>query len=169
MSVPLQIRRMTQSDIDIIHKGLSGNDISKPLDYVKSCWEENKNKERVTLLVFYENEFVGWGHVVYKSQYPYFSENDIPEIQNFDIIPPFRKRGIGSVLIEALEEDAFAMSNTIGIGFGLYANYGTAQRLYMKRGFIPDGRGIMYNNLPVEPGSQVCVDDDLSLFLIKTK
>jgi GNAT superfamily N-acetyltransferase len=148
---------------------LSGHDISKPRDYVKRCWKENQSIERVTLLAFYESEFVGWGHVVYKSKYPYFVENGILEIQNFDVIPPFRKRGIGSILIKALEENAFAKSNTIGIGFGLYADYGTAQRLYIKRGFIPDGRGIIYNNKPVEPGSQVRVDDDLVLFLIKSK
>lgn len=106
--------------------------------------------------------------MVYRSEYPYFAENNIPEIQNFDVIPPFRKRGVGSVLIEALEKDAFTISNTIGIGFGLYADYGTAQRMYIKRGFIPDGRGIMYDNKPVEPGAHVCVDDDLCLYLIKT-
>ena len=37
----------------------------------------------------------------------------------------------------------------------MYADYGTAQRMYVKRGYIPDGRGIMYNNLPVVPGSLV--------------
>jgi GNAT superfamily N-acetyltransferase len=168
MALPLQIRRMTQNDIDIIHMGLSEHDVSQPLDYVQRCWQENQNEKRVTLLAFCENEFVGWGHVVFRSEYPYFAENNIPEIQNFDVIPPFRKRGVGSVLIEALEKDAFTISNTIGIGFGLYADYGTAQRMYIKRGFIPDGRGIMYDNKPVEPGAHVCVDDDLCLYLIKT-
>jgi GNAT superfamily N-acetyltransferase len=169
MSSPIQIRPMTENDIDLIYKVLSGYDISKPHDYVKRCWEENQRIERVTLLVFYEVEFVGWGHVIYKPLYPYFAENGIPEIQNFDVIPPFRKRGIGSILIEGLGEIAFNKSNTIGIGFGLYADYGTAQRMYIKRGYIPDGRGIMYNNLPVVPGSFIRVDDDLVLFLTKSK
>ncbi|MDF2652383.1 MAG: hypothetical protein K0Q73_8188 [Paenibacillus sp.] len=169
MSSHIQIRPMTENDIDLIYKGLSDYDISKPRDYVKRCWEENQRIERATLLSFYDGEFAGWGHVSYHSHYPYFSENGIPEIQNFDVIPPFRKRGIGSELIEALEEIAFIHSNTIGIGFGLYASYGTAQRLYIKRGFIPDGRGLMYNNVCVEPESHVRVDDDLALFLTKSK
>jgi len=169
MSPPIQIRPLTENDIDLIYNGLSGHDINKPRDYVKRCWDENQRKDRVTLVVFYDGEFVGWGHVSYKSHYPYFAENGIPEIQNFDVIPPFRKRGIGSKLIEALEEIAFNKSNTIGIGFGLYSDYGTAQRMYIKRGFIPDGRGLMYDNMPVEPGSQVRVDDELALFLTKSK
>jgi hypothetical protein len=31
--------------------------------------------------------------------------------------------------------------NIMGIGFGLTADYGAAQRLYPKLGYIPDGRG----------------------------
>jgi GNAT superfamily N-acetyltransferase len=143
MNMRIQIRPMAQNDIDLIYKGLSGHDISKPRDYVKRCWEENQRIERVTLLAFYESEFVGWGHVLLKRAYL--------KSQNFDVIPPFRKRGIGCILIEALKEKAFARANTIGIGFGLYADYGTAQRLYIKRGFIPDGRGIIYKNMPPGP------------------
>lgn len=86
MSLPVQIRPMTQEDIEMIYEGLFDHDISKPLEYIKSCWEENRSKERVTLL-FLESKLAGWGHVVLHPQYPYFREHGIPEIQNFDIIP----------------------------------------------------------------------------------
>lgn len=169
MSSPIQIRPMMENDIDMIYRGLSGHEISKPLDYVMRCWSENESKERVTLLAIYDSEFVGWGHVAIISHYPHFSDNGIPEIQNFDVIPPYRKHGIGNKLIDNLEKIAFTYSDTIGIGFGLYSNYGAAQRLYIKRGFIPDGKGLMYDNRSVEPGSRVRVDDDLVLFLTKSK
>ena len=42
-------------------------------------------------------------------------------------------------------------SDHAGIGFGLYADYGAAQRLYIKRGYIPDGRGAHYGTSPVFP------------------
>lgn len=71
--------------------------------------------------------------------------------------------------MEALETEVFTSFDTIGIGFGLYASYGTAQRLYTKRGYIPDGRGLMYDNLPAVPGSQVRVDDELTLYLTKSR
>lgn len=169
MSATLLVRRMLFTDIEIIHSGLSPHDVNKPINYIQSCWDENVTNQRITLLVFHENEFAGWGHVVFQSQYPYFADNHIPEIQNFDVIPPCRGQGIGSVLIEALEAEAFAKSDTIGIGFGLYASYGAAQRMYVKRGYIPDGRGLMYENLPAEPGSQVRVDDELTLYLTKSR
>ncbi|UQZ32270.1 GNAT family N-acetyltransferase [Paenibacillus sp. PK3_47] len=169
MSYSIQIRKMTEADIAFIHKGLYGHDVSKPLEYIHDCYEQNLKEERVTLLALYEGEFAGWGHVVLRPEYPYFAESGIPEIQNFDIIPPLRRRGIGGLLFAALEEKAFAVSETIGIGFGLYADYGTAQRLYIKRGFVPDGKGVMYNYRAVEPGREIPVDDDLNLFLVKSK
>ncbi|MNJ05092.1 hypothetical protein D3C73_1662000 [compost metagenome] len=50
---------------------------------------------------------------------------------------------------------------------GLYYDYGNAQRLYAKRGYIPDGQGIISEGNQVEPGSSVFVGDDLALWLIK--
>ncbi|ASS68060.1 MULTISPECIES: GNAT family N-acetyltransferase [unclassified Paenibacillus] len=169
MEASIVIRPMTRGDIGLIYEGLSGHDVGKPQDYIERCWEENQKGERFTLLALHEHDFAGWGHVVYISHYPYFAENEIPEIQNFDVIPPFRRRGIGGRLIEALEAQAYEGSGTVGIGFGLYADYGSAQRLYVKRGYVPDGKGVMYGNRPVEPGGQVRVDDDLVLYLTKAK
>ena len=108
-------------------------------------------------------------HLVYSSDYSFFRENNIPEIQNFDVVPPLRRRGVGSQLLHRIEQFAFRRYDVIGIGFGLYADYGMAQRRYVKRGYIPDGRGVMFHNQPVRPGDYVLVDDDLVLFLIKSK
>ena len=60
-----------------------------------------------------------------------------------------------------------ARANIAGIGFGLYADYGAAQQMYVRRGYIPDGRGIAYDGKPVPPGQQVTVDDNLVLYLVK--
>jgi hypothetical protein len=55
-----------------------------------------------------------------------------------------------------------------GIGVGLFASYGSAQRLYVRRGYIPDGRGIARRGETIEPGASVVVDDDLVLYFTKT-
>jgi hypothetical protein len=39
--------------------------------------------------------------------------------------------------------------------------------MYVKRGYVPDGRGITYDGRVVEPGEQVRVDDSLTLQLTK--
>ncbi len=59
----------------------------------------------------------------------------------------------------------------VGIGVGLYAGedggYGAAQRLYVKRGYIPDGKGVTYNYHPTTPGNNYSLDDDLILWFTK--
>ena len=40
-------------------------------------------------------------------------------------------------------------------------------RVYAKRGYIPDGRGITYRNRFVEEGASVVLDDDLVIHLTK--
>jgi hypothetical protein len=39
--------------------------------------------------------------------------------------------------------------------------------MYVRRGYIPDGRGITYKWEPVTGGQQVRADDDLVLWLVK--
>lgn len=39
--------------------------------------------------------------------------------------------------------------------------------MYGKRGYVMDGKGMTYNNIQVEPGQTVMVDDELLIYLIK--
>lgn len=50
---------------------------------------------------------------------------------------------------------------------GLYPDYGSAQRIYVQRGYIPDGMGVTYNYERVSPGESVRLDDDLVLWFVK--
>ncbi len=66
-----------------------------------------------------------------------------------------------------MEDIALGYTFEIGIGVGLYKDYGSAQRLYCKKGYIPDGHGVQYQYQPVAPGSMIRADDDLLLFFTK--
>ena len=50
---------------------------------------------------------------------------------------------------------------TLGITVGLFDEYGPAQRLYGRRGCIPDGRGPCRGQRSLSKGMQVIMDDDL--------
>jgi hypothetical protein len=79
--------------------------------------------------------------------------------------------GVGSLILDTAEKEAATKSQIIGIGVGLYAGedggYGAAQRLYVKRGYVPDGKGITYHDEPTIPGHSYPLDDDLILWLTK--
>ena len=56
---------------------------------------------------------------------------------------------------------------TLGITAGLSGEYGPAQRLYGRRGYVPDGRGACQGQRPLSKGMQVTMDDDLIMWLTK--
>ncbi|MEV6288167.1 GNAT family N-acetyltransferase [Kribbella sp. NPDC051770] len=83
-------------------------------------------------------------------------------------MPAYRRRGIGSSLMDAAEALVAERSAVVGLGVGLYADYGTAQRMYVRRGYVPDGRGVIYDHRQVPPGELVRLDDDAVLMFTKT-
>ena len=70
-------------------------------------------------------------------------------------------------LLDDAERTVARKSGDVGIGVGLHPGYNAAQRLYIKRGYIPDGRGVTYENRYVREGEQVVLDDNLVLHFTK--
>lgn len=79
--------------------------------------------------------------------------------------------GIASLLLDTAEKIVLTKSQIIGIGVGLYAGedggYGAAQRLYIKRCYIPDGKSVTYNYESTILGNSYPLDDDLMLWFTK--
>ena len=75
------------------------------------------------------------------------------------------------MLLDVAEREAVNKSNVVGLGVGLYGGpdggYGAAQKLYVNRGYIPDGKGVTYNYQSVTPGNNYSLDDDLVLWFTK--
>ncbi|GAB3825350.1 GNAT family N-acetyltransferase [Kribbella italica] len=92
----------------------------------------------------------------------------MPEIQDFIVLPAYRRRGIGGSLMDAAEALVAERSDVVGLGVGLYPDYGTAQRMYVRRGYLPDGRGVIYDHRQVPPGELVRLDDDAVLMFTKS-
>lgn len=70
--------------------------------------------------------------------------------------------------MDAAEKLAFTYSDVVYLGVGLHSGYGSAQRLYAKRGYIPDGSGVWYGDKPCGQYADCRNDDDLVLYLSKT-
>lgn len=134
--------------------------------YAQYLAEQNAGTRTVFVALLGEI-FAGYVTVNWQSSYPPFQAQNIPEIQDFNVLPHFRRQGIGAALMDEAEKIIFARGTIVGIGVGLYADYGSAQRMYAKRGYIPDGRGVYWRDQVVSAGETVTVDDDLVLYFTK--
>ncbi len=118
-------------------------------------------------VAYIENEIAGYGTLTKKSLYSYFADRNIPEIMDLNVLPNFRNQGIATKILNFLESDAAEISEYVGIGVGLYKDYGNAQSIYIKRGYVPNKEGITYDYKNVLPGENYRVDDDLVLWFVK--
>jgi ribosomal protein S18 acetylase RimI-like enzyme len=129
---------------------------------------EQSHGTRSVIVAKENDKFCGYVTIKWKSEYPAFSQKNIPEISDLNVLPYFRKNGIGTMLIHACEALAKEHGHaSIGLGVGMTADYGNAQRLYVHLGYVPDGYGLHYKNSPLNYGDKTIVDDDLVIYLSK--
>ncbi len=140
-----------------------------PLSHFQKMLSVQEKGDIVFLLARYREKIAGFLYIIWHSEYPPFAERNIPEIKDLRVLPEYRRKGIATALMDEAEKGIFERSSMAGIGVGLYADYGPAQHMYTKRGYVLDGRGMTYNNKPVPPGTSVFVDDELLLYLTKER
>ena len=164
----MTIRLLEKIDIPAIVDGFkeSGWQI-KPASVFEQYLDEQAQDKRICLVAFFDSEFAGYVTLKWQSDYKIFADDNIPEISDLNVLPNLRNKGVGSALIEKCEEHSAERSNIVGIGVGLYPDYGSAGRLYVKRGYLPDGHGATYNYEYVTPGKEYPLDDDLVLWFTK--
>jgi GNAT superfamily N-acetyltransferase len=162
---------LIREDIVAISEAFNQIGWNKPPSLFSRYLKEQEAGERLVWVAHAHDEFAGYVTLKWRSSYPFFKEQNIPEIMDLNVLPSFRKMGVGSLLLDTAEKEAATKSQIIGIGVGLYAGedggYGSAQRLYIKRGYIPDGQGVTYNYQPTIPGNCYILDDDLVLWFTK--
>jgi len=121
----------------------------------------------IALAAEWRGEPAGYINLYPASERGAFGGMGLPEIVDFTVLERFQRRGVGSKLMDVAEELAAGLSDRVYLGVGLHSGYGSAQRMYVKRGYIPDGSGVWYGDRPAEPYSGYANDDDLVLYLSK--
>ncbi|MBZ0285722.1 MAG: GNAT family N-acetyltransferase [Anaerolineae bacterium] len=163
----LTIRLLTEPDIQPIAAAFAELGWNKPASQYARYLAEQESGLRTVFVAFVDEAFAGYVTVLWQSGYPPFREANIPEIADFNVLPELRRQGIGGRLMDAAEASVAERFPVVGIGVGLFADYGAAQRMYMKRGYIPDGRGIFTQGHFVQYNESIVIDDEPALYFMK--
>jgi hypothetical protein len=166
--VPMKIRSLAAADPDLIAQAFTAVSWpGKTVDRYRRYLDEQAAGTRAVRVALVNGQFAGYLTVCYESSYLPFRMAGVPEIVDLNVLPYFRRRRIASRLMDVAENLISIVSDTAGIGVGLYADYAAAHLMYLSRGYLPDGRGVACHGGTVEPGTCVRVDDNLALMMTR--
>lgn len=161
------IRPLESNDIPEIAEAFKKLGWNKPASQYERYLAQQELGVRDVYVAFVDGQFAGYLTICWESSYRPFLVNSIPEIVDFNVLPRFRRMRIGTQLMDKAESEIAKVSPVAGIGVGMTGDYGAAQKLYILRGYIPDGRGLHWRDHHVHYHEDVTVDDDLALYLTK--
>lgn len=163
------IRELRQCDIPLIVAEEIAQGWDSSAEKYEMRLEHHSSGISVSLVAEYNGRSAGYINVYPDSKWGAFADQGLPEIVDFGVLEKYRRKGIGGRLMDTAEKIAAEYADTVYLGVGLHSGYGSAQRMYVKRGYIPDGSGVWYKDKVCTPYDTIYVnDDDLVLYLSKT-
>ena len=160
------IRKMIESDIQHLSQGFINQGWPGREGNLTRYFKEQESGEREVLVAEVEGAVAGYITILPCAKQGPFA-GMAPELSDFNVFEPFQNQGIGNLLLEEAEKRVKLISDKVTLGVGLHSGYGPAQRLYIKRGYIPDGTGVWYQNH--QPAMNAVCEDigELVLYLSK--
>lgn len=163
--VELAIRTLRQDDVDPLSSAFAS--WPKPRQLFETYARRVAEGQLDILVATVDSQLAGYLLIEPRSSYPPFAATGIPEIADFNVLHGHRRQGVGTTLMDEAERRVARFADVVGLGVGLYTDYGTAQRMYVRRGYLPDGAGVVLHGVPVEPGAEITLDDDPVLMFTK--
>lgn len=166
MKTTCSIRKMQTSDVKELSQGFINQGWPGREEILTRYFLEQECGEREVLVAEVGGALAGYVTILPCAKQGPFAEI-YPELSDFNVFEPFQNQGIGNLLLEEAEKRVRLISDKVTLGVGLHSGYGPAQRLYIKRGYIPDGTGVWYQNHQLAMNA-VCEDiGELVLYLSK--
>lgn len=166
MKTICSIREMQESDIKDLSQGFINQGWLGREEILARYFLEQECGEREVSVAEVEGVVAGYITILPIAKHGPFAGMS-PELSDFNVFEPFQNQGIGNLLLEEAEKRVKLISDKVTLGVGLHSGYGPAQRLYIRRGYIPDGSGVWYQNQPLEMNVTIQNNDDLVLYLSK--
>ena len=166
MKTTCSMRKMQESDIKDLSRGFISQGWPGREEILARYFLEQESGEREVLVAEVEGAVAGYITILPDAKQGPFA-GMAPELSDFNVFETFQNQGIGNLLMEEAEKRVKLVSDKVTLGVGLHSGYGPAQRLYIKRGYIPDGSGVWYRNQPLGMNATSQNNDDLVLYLSK--
>ena len=164
----LVIRNMEEADAQIFCDEYLAQGWHPDISVYRMRLQHEAEGKCVTLTAVYRGHPAGSVYVYMAPKDGPFMGKGWPEIHDFNVLKKYQRKGIGSRLMDAAERIAARYADTVCLGVGLCESYGSAQRMYIRRGYVPDGSGVWYRGKQcVQYETECTVDDDLILYLSK--
>lgn len=164
----LVIRNMEEADAQIFYNEYLAQGWHPDIAGYQMRLKDQAEGKCVALIAVYQGHLAGSVYVYLTVHGGPFKGKGYPEIFDFSVLEKYQRRGIGNRLMDVAEQIAGQYADTVCLGVGLHSGYGSAQRMYIKRGYIPDGTGVWYCDNPcAQYETEIANDDDLVLFLSK--
>jgi GNAT superfamily N-acetyltransferase len=164
----LRLRPLLERDAGVISLAFAEIGWLKPVHQYEQYLAEQQQGIRQCWLALVDGRFAAYVTLHWNPLYSGIAGKGVPEIQDLNVLPSFRRQGIASRLLDRAEQSAASRAAMVAVSVGLHPGYNVAQRLYARRGYIPDGLGIPYEDRFVEAGELVRFDDELMLHLTKS-
>ena len=164
----ITVRDLEQEDVPVFVSGEISQGWHSTDEKLLGRIKDRESGKSTALAAEYDGKPAGYVSVYFDSQWGPFGGMGYPEIVDFAVLEKYRRRGVGSRLMDTAEKIASEKCDTVYLGVGLHNGFGSAQRMYVKRGYIPDGTGAWYGDKVCTPYDTVYTnDDDLVLYLSK--
>ena len=164
---PIRIRTLASSDVQIFTEEERRQGYHSEAAKFEMRLKDQAEHRAIALAAEYEGNPAGYINVYFRPAGGPFAGQELPELVDFGVLEKYRNRGIGTALLDTAEKIASELADTVCLGVGLHNGYGSAQRLYVKRGYIPDGSGVWYQDQVCAQYAPCCNDDDLILYFSK--
>jgi len=117
-SEAIEIRPLSQDDPPVIAAAFASIGSVKPEAQYRLYLEQEVSGSRTSLVATVNGKFAGYVTINWRPSYPAFAELGIPEIQDLNVLPAFRRRGIASRLLDVAEAQVARAHSVVGIGVG---------------------------------------------------
>lgn len=159
---------MSKNDIEKLVHGFAEQGWNKPYEQFLEYYMQQENNEKLVIIAEFNGDIAGYVTLLPFAETGPFAKKNITEIVDFNVLIKYQRKGIGTKIMDIAEGLAKDKGDHVSLSVGLHSGYGTAQRMYVKRGYIPDGTGVWYYGKQLEPYSKCENDDELTLYFLKS-